>query len=217
MSLLLLLLQTIRAVIAYFQKKAKATGNKIAQYALCCCQCCFWCLEKCMKFLNKNAYIQTALFSTSFCKSSREAFYLIARNIARVGAVGVISEFVIIIMKLVICLATMGATYLGMKAKVCFSRYFTVTLQQLHSWQLQSIVAIDASSSEVHCVLCAAHCAACLAHSRMVLATTQQLILQTIRCSQHNAINYVLTQPLLLSTCYTPVSHEHMNTHTHTD
>eukprot|EP00953_Heterococcus_sp_UTEX-ZZ885_P021178 11826-Heterococcus_DN1.PRE.1 len=72
-----------------------------------------------MKFLNKNAYIQTALFSTSFCKSSREAFYLIARNIARVGAVGVISEFVIMIMKLVICLATMGATYLGMREK-CF-------------------------------------------------------------------------------------------------
>jgi Plasma-membrane choline transporter len=115
--------QTIRAIIAYFQKKAKATGNKIAQYALCCCQCCFWCLEKCMKFLNKNAYIQTALFSTSFCKSSREAFYLIARNIARVGAVGVISEFVIMIMKLVICLATMGATYLGMREKVCVSSY----------------------------------------------------------------------------------------------
>jgi Plasma-membrane choline transporter len=78
-----------------------------------------------MKFLNKNAYIQTALFSTSFCKSSREAFYLIARNIARVGAVGVISEFVIMIMKLVICLATMGATYLGMREKV---RVWTVAI-----------------------------------------------------------------------------------------
>ena len=32
-----------------------------------------------MKFLNKNAYIQTAIFGTSFCTSSKEAFFLILR------------------------------------------------------------------------------------------------------------------------------------------
>eukprot|EP00611_Tribonema_gayanum_P025465 TRINITY_DN5798_c0_g2_i1.p1 TRINITY_DN5798_c0_g2~~TRINITY_DN5798_c0_g2_i1.p1 ORF type:complete len:646 (-),score=224.01 TRINITY_DN5798_c0_g2_i1:303-2240(-) len=117
-SLIIAIIQMIRAIIAWFQKKAKASGNKIAQYALCCCQCCFWCLQKCMQFINKNAYIQTALFSTGFCKSGKEAFFLIARNIARVGAVSMVSEFMIIIMKLVICLATMAATYLGLDATI---------------------------------------------------------------------------------------------------
>jgi hypothetical protein len=39
-------------------EQAKETKNKIAEYVLCCIQCCLWCLENCMKFVNKNAYIQ---------------------------------------------------------------------------------------------------------------------------------------------------------------
>eukprot|EP00953_Heterococcus_sp_UTEX-ZZ885_P042147 21449-Heterococcus_DN1.PRE.3 len=87
-SLIIAIIKTIRTVIAYLQKKAKNSGNKLLQASLCCLQCCMWCLEKCMKFLNKNAYIQTAIFGYSFCKAARKAFFLIARNILRVAAVG---------------------------------------------------------------------------------------------------------------------------------
>ncbi|MEQ2181310.1 hypothetical protein GOODEAATRI_010190, partial [Goodea atripinnis] len=31
--------------------------NKFAKFLLSCMKCCFWCLEKCIKFLNRNAYI----------------------------------------------------------------------------------------------------------------------------------------------------------------
>ena len=31
--------------------------NKFAKFLLTCMKCCFWCLEKCIKFLNRNAYI----------------------------------------------------------------------------------------------------------------------------------------------------------------
>lgn len=44
---------------------------------------------------------QVAIFSTSFCRSSKNAFWLIARNLARVGAVTVVTDFVVFIMKLV--------------------------------------------------------------------------------------------------------------------
>lgn len=72
---------------------------KLLQAVLCCVQCCLWCLEKCMKFLNKNAYIQTAIFGYSFCTAAKKAFFLIARNIMRVMAVGVVSEVVLILGK----------------------------------------------------------------------------------------------------------------------
>lgn len=52
-----------------------------------------------MKFLNKNAYIQTAIFGYSFCTAAKKAFFLIARNIMRVMAVGVVSEVVLILGK----------------------------------------------------------------------------------------------------------------------
>ena len=31
--------------------------NKVAKLLLGCLKCCFWCLEKFLKFLNRNAYI----------------------------------------------------------------------------------------------------------------------------------------------------------------
>ena len=83
-SLILAIVQFIRAIIARLQKKAKEMDSKIASAILCCCQCCFACMECCLKFLNKNAYIQCAIFSTAFCKSCRQAFALIFRNAARI-------------------------------------------------------------------------------------------------------------------------------------
>ena len=100
-ALVIAIIQTIRAVIAYFQRQAKASKSKIMEYLLCCLQCCMICLEKIMKFLNKNAYIQTAIYSYSFCKSCRCAFFLLLRNVLRVAAVNTISSFVLFIGKVI--------------------------------------------------------------------------------------------------------------------
>lgn len=54
----LIVLQMIRAILTYIQKKAKESGNSVVQYIACCCACCFWCLENCIRFINKNAYVQ---------------------------------------------------------------------------------------------------------------------------------------------------------------
>lgn len=111
-SLLIAIVQLIRAAIAKAQKTAKKTENKALQWILCCCQCCFWCLEKFIKFINKNAYIQTAIFSTSFCKSCQESFALIFRNAARVGAVTYVSAAVLVVGKLFISAITTGLGYM---------------------------------------------------------------------------------------------------------
>ena len=52
---------------------------------------------RCMKFINKNAYIQTAIHGYGFCHSARVAFFLILRNILRVAAVGIVSELVLLL------------------------------------------------------------------------------------------------------------------------
>lgn len=45
-----------------------------------CVNCLLWCFEKCIRFLNKNAYIQIAINSEHFCVAAREAFIMILRN-----------------------------------------------------------------------------------------------------------------------------------------
>lgn len=54
----------IRAILTYIQKKAAKSGNSFVQYLACCCACCFWCLENCIRFINKNAYVQVKTHMT---------------------------------------------------------------------------------------------------------------------------------------------------------
>ena len=36
--------------------------NAVVKFLIKCLKCCFWCLEKFMKFLNKNAYILVSFY-----------------------------------------------------------------------------------------------------------------------------------------------------------
>ena len=56
---------------------------KYFQCCLCFCKCCFWCLEKFMKYINRNAYIMTAVYGENFCSSAKDAFSLLMRNFLR--------------------------------------------------------------------------------------------------------------------------------------
>ena len=111
-ALIIAIIKTIRAIIAYLQRKAKKSGSKLAQLVLCIIQSCMWCVEKTMKFINKNAYIQIAIFGYSFCKAARRAFFLIARNILRIAAVSIVSSFVLLIGKVLVPVGTTTLCYL---------------------------------------------------------------------------------------------------------
>ena len=52
---------------------------------LCYTSYLLWALEKCIKFITKNAYIQVALTNSWFCKAAWKAFSLILSNVARFG------------------------------------------------------------------------------------------------------------------------------------
>ncbi len=112
-SLIIAIIKTIRAVIAYIQKKAKKSKNKVLEYAMCILQCVMWCFEKIMKFINKNAYIVTAIYGTPFCTSTRKAFFLLLRNILRVAAVNMVASFVMFLGRLFVPLATTFVCYLA--------------------------------------------------------------------------------------------------------
>ncbi|GFR78489.1 choline transporter-like protein 2 [Elysia marginata] len=73
----------IRIILEYIEYKLKDSENRVAKFIIKCLQCCFWCLEKFLKFLNKNAYIMIAIHGKNFCFSAKDAFMLIMRNIVR--------------------------------------------------------------------------------------------------------------------------------------
>eukprot|EP01038_Epipyxis_sp_PR26KG_P009820 gene9820-13213_t len=111
-ALVIAIIKTIRTVIAYIQKKAKQSKNIVVEYIMCLLGCFMWCLEKCMKFLNKHAYIITSIYSYSFCFAARKAFFLLLRNILRVAAVNTVAAFIIVLCRFFVPIMTTFLCYL---------------------------------------------------------------------------------------------------------
>ena len=59
-ALIIAVIQLIRITLAYIQKKLKGSTGKIAQAILTCMQCCFFILEKVLRYINKQAYIEVS-------------------------------------------------------------------------------------------------------------------------------------------------------------
>uniref|UniRef100_A0AAY4DCR5 Choline transporter-like protein n=1 Tax=Denticeps clupeoides TaxID=299321 RepID=A0AAY4DCR5_9TELE len=101
-SLILAIVQIIRVILEYLDQKLKGAQNKCARFLLSCLKCCFWCLEKCIKFINRNAYIMVAIYGKNFCTSARDAFFLLMRNILRVAVLDKVTDFLLFLGKLLI-------------------------------------------------------------------------------------------------------------------
>jgi len=103
-SLIIAIIRMIRVLIEYIEEKLKEyqQDNPLVKCMLCFCKCCFYCLEKFMKFLNRNAYIMTAVYGKNFCWSAKEAFKLLFRNLARVVVLDKVTDFLLLLGKLVI-------------------------------------------------------------------------------------------------------------------
>ncbi|XP_073659353.1 choline transporter-like protein 2 isoform X1 [Tursiops truncatus] len=101
-SLILAIVQIIRVILEYLDQRLKAAENKFAKFLMTCLKCCFWCLEKFIRFLNRNAYIMIAIYGTNFCTSARNAFFLLMRNIIRVAVLDKVTDFLFLLGKLLI-------------------------------------------------------------------------------------------------------------------
>jgi len=109
-SFILAVVQFLKYFMQWLSKQAKAQPNKCMEVICKCLSYCLWCFEKCVKFLNKNAYIQIALMGTSFCASAKAAFDLIVRNMVRFGLLGGLGTLLHVIGKWFIgsCAAVLG-------------------------------------------------------------------------------------------------------------
>ncbi|XP_069378280.1 choline transporter-like protein 5-B isoform X1 [Paralichthys olivaceus] len=101
-SLIVAVVQMIRVVLEYLDHKLKGSQNACARYLLCCLKCCFWCLEHFIRFINRNAYIMMAIYGKNFCTSSKDAFFLLMRNVIRVAVLDKVTDFLLFLGKLLI-------------------------------------------------------------------------------------------------------------------
>ncbi|CAI2724040.1 unnamed protein product [Schistosoma spindalis] len=110
-SFLIALLQWLRVTLEYINAKLKKVNNPVTNFLLKCLSCCFWLLEKFLRFLNRNAFIMIAIYGQSFCSASRSALSLLARNVVRLFVVDKVTDFILFIGKLVVVSIVGGMAY----------------------------------------------------------------------------------------------------------
>lgn len=112
-AFIIAVVQIIRMALRVFEKKVKKLNPGTAvKFCIKCVQCCLWCFEKCLKFLNRNAYIEVAINGKSFCTSAMAAFKILLHNALRVAAINSIGDFVLHVAKCVVILGcTIGAFF----------------------------------------------------------------------------------------------------------
>merc|ERR1711865_540093 len=103
-ALIIAICQMIRAVLAYIDHKTKdlQQANILIKIAMKSIQCFMWCLEKCLKFISKSAYIMIAMKGHSFCHATKESFGLIWDNLSQIAMSKSIVSFMLLLAKLAI-------------------------------------------------------------------------------------------------------------------
>ncbi|XP_043916965.1 choline transporter-like protein 1 isoform X2 [Protopterus annectens] len=104
-AFIITLVKIPRLILMYIHSQLKGKENACARCMLKACICCLWCLEKCLNFLNQNAYTATAINSTNFCTSAKEAFVILVENVLRVAAINTVGDFMLFLGKvLIVCI-----------------------------------------------------------------------------------------------------------------
>ncbi|XP_052093793.1 choline transporter-like protein 2 isoform X2 [Mytilus californianus] len=138
-SLIIAIIKMIRVLLEYIDAKLKNSENPVAKFLIKCMKCCFWCLEKFIKFLNRNAYIMIAVYGRSFCPAAKDAFFLIFRNVVRAMVLDKVTDYVLFISKLVVTAGVGVGAYFWFQGKVDF---FTDYLPKLNYYLVPVIVVI---------------------------------------------------------------------------
>jgi hypothetical protein len=75
-----------RGFLGLVAQAAETQGNTVLEILARCCLCCVTCWQRCFQFLNKNAYMDIAINSTTFCTGARNAVKVIMEVLPTVGA-----------------------------------------------------------------------------------------------------------------------------------
>lgn len=112
-SLIVAIVQFIRILFEKFYselKKAHA-NNKIWKYAAWAVRAFLFIFELIIKYINKHAYVQTALYGTMFITSAINAFTILTRNFLQIGVLQTITTFVLLLGKLLVSVFTCFVGY----------------------------------------------------------------------------------------------------------
>jgi len=141
-SLIVAIVQMVRAVVEFLEhqyNQGQEHGG-LRKWIFSCIKCLLACIEKCVKFINKNAYIQIAIWGESFCPSACAVFSLLGKHLSLIAIVNGVAYLIVFIIKLGIVVAMAFLTYLWVRTKQEIEFYALIIVIVI----LLSFVLVDA-------------------------------------------------------------------------
>ena len=138
-SLVLSIVRMIRVLLEYVEEKLKQyelEDNYAVKCVMCCCKCCMWCLEKFIRYMNRNAYIMTAVYGYNFCKAGSKSFVLLTKNFVRAGTLDQVTDFILFIGKVIV------VSIVGLVTFSAFSNSDTSPLEMELNYRFVPMVVI---------------------------------------------------------------------------
>lgn len=107
-SLLIAIVWAIQFVLSYMYHKLKEVHqeNTAVGFLIKCAACFVACFERTLKFINKHAYIETALRNLSFCPAAAKCLQVTTSNFLRFGVLAGITEIFLFMGSLLITCLT---------------------------------------------------------------------------------------------------------------
>jgi len=84
-SFIIAVTRLVRLVLSQIVKQAKGDGNQALACVAAALGCCVYCFQKCMEFINKNAYMDIAVNSNNFCTAAYNAFWFIVKSMPEIA------------------------------------------------------------------------------------------------------------------------------------
>jgi hypothetical protein len=122
-SFLLSFLKLLKFTLWYIKHNIHSQDYQKSPFfrLLCCCvECCVLCFTNFIEFIDKQAYIQTALSGVGFYQGAKNAFNLFLHNAGRFAALGAIGDTFKVLGKVFI---TVVSTYSGFVLVSYYSPY----------------------------------------------------------------------------------------------
>jgi len=153
-SLVVAIVKTIRYILMYIsaQIQAQFPNSKLVKILVAVVNCCVACFERLIKYLTETAYIQIALWGTSFWRSAVSGVKLAIQNLGRLAFVTIMSKCLVLLGKLEISVASafMCALYIwtkdqtGKGMNICDAFDIGLLCEEAETLESEAVTAAEA-------------------------------------------------------------------------
>jgi hypothetical protein len=114
-SLVIASVRVVRICLEYVDRQTRASELPAVRFVVKCLQCCLWSLDRFVKFMTTNAFIQVAIHGYAFMPAARQAWTVLTANGARLSMLEAITFVLLSLGKLAIALVTFLVAFFVMK------------------------------------------------------------------------------------------------------